>query len=50
MFKDFSRRLQRDLKRTVEARLKLSEELSEGRIKARKSLLYYRIPHCLFSL
>lgn len=33
MFKDFGRRLQRDLKRTVEARLKLSEELSQGRIK-----------------
>ena len=35
MFKDFGRRLQRDLKRTVEARLKLSEELSGGRIKVR---------------
>jgi actin-related protein 3 len=33
MFKDFGRRLQRDLKRTVEARLKISEELSGGRIK-----------------
>ncbi len=33
MFKDFGRRLQRDLKRTVEARLKLSEQLSSGRIK-----------------
>ena len=33
MFKDFGRRLQRDLKRTVEARLKISEELSAGRIK-----------------
>ena len=36
MFKDFGRRLQRDLKRTVEARLKLSEQLSQGRIKASK--------------
>lgn len=36
MFKDFGRRLQRDLKRTVEARLKISEELSGGRIKVRK--------------
>ena len=35
MFKDFGRRLQRDLKRTVEARLKMSEELSGGRIKVR---------------
>lgn len=30
---DFGRRLQRDLKRTVDARLKLSEELSGGRLK-----------------
>jgi actin-related protein 3 len=33
MFRDFGRRLQRDLKRSVDARLKLSEELSGGRIK-----------------
>lgn len=33
MFRDFGRRLQRDLKRTVDARLKLSEELSGGRLK-----------------
>ncbi|XP_053877146.1 actin-related protein 3B isoform X4 [Malaclemys terrapin pileata] len=33
MFRDFGRRLQRDLKRIVDARLKLSEELSGGRIK-----------------
>ncbi|XP_065180392.1 actin-related protein 3 [Sycon ciliatum] len=33
MFKDFGRRLQRDVKRVVDARLRLSEELSEGRIK-----------------
>ena len=37
MFKDFGRRLQRDLKRTVEARLKMSEELSGGRIKVSHS-------------
>ncbi|XP_004860406.1 actin-related protein 3B isoform X3 [Heterocephalus glaber] len=35
MFRDFGRRLQRDLKRVVDARLKLSEELSGGRIKPR---------------
>lgn len=35
MFKDFGRRLQRDLKRVVDGRLKLSEELSGGRIKVR---------------
>lgn len=33
MFRDFGRRLQRDLKRVVDARLRLSEELSGGRIK-----------------
>ncbi|MGH0158157.1 UNVERIFIED_CONTAM: hypothetical protein FKN15_035047 [Acipenser sinensis] len=33
MFRDFGRRLQRDLKRVVDARLKLSAELSGGRIK-----------------
>ncbi|KAM3860855.1 actin-related protein 3B isoform 1-T1 [Diretmus argenteus] len=33
MFRDFGRRLQRDLKRVADARLKLSEELSGGRIK-----------------
>lgn len=33
MFRDFGRRIQRDLKRVVDARLRLSEELSGGRIK-----------------
>jgi len=33
MFKDFGRKLQRDVKRVVDARLKISEELSSGRIK-----------------
>lgn len=33
MFRDFGRRLQRDLKRVVDARLRLSEELSGSRIK-----------------
>uniref|UniRef100_A0A8C7FLS5 Actin-related protein 3 n=1 Tax=Oncorhynchus kisutch TaxID=8019 RepID=A0A8C7FLS5_ONCKI len=33
MFRDFGRRLQRDLKRTVDGRLKLSEELSGGKLK-----------------
>ena len=35
MFRDFGRRMQRDLKRTVDARLKISEELSGGRLKVR---------------
>lgn len=33
MFRDFERRLQRDIKRTVDARLRFSENLSGGRIK-----------------
>lgn len=33
MFRDFDRRLQRDIKRQVDTRLKLSESLSMGRIK-----------------
>lgn len=33
MFKDFGRRLQRDIKKTVDARLKLSETLGGGRLK-----------------
>lgn len=36
MFRDFGRRLQRDLKRTVDARLKMSEELSGGKLKVSK--------------
>ncbi|CAH2003272.1 unnamed protein product [Acanthoscelides obtectus] len=32
MFKDFSRRLQRDIKKTVDARLKLSETLGGGKL------------------
>ena len=36
MFRDFGRRLQRDIKRAVDARLKLSEQLSAGRIKVKK--------------
>jgi len=43
MFRDFGRRLQRDLKRVVDARLRLSEELSGGRIKVSKNFrcIYY---------
>jgi actin-related protein 3 len=37
MFKDFGRKLQRDVKRGVDNRLKISEELSQGRIKVRIS-------------
>jgi len=34
MFKDLDKRLQRDIKRVVDGRIKRSEELSQGRIKA----------------
>lgn len=33
MFRDFGRKLQRDVKRIVDARLKASEELGGGRLK-----------------
>lgn len=39
MFRDFGRRLQRDIKRAVDARLKLSEQLSGGRIKVTANLV-----------
>ena len=33
MFKDFGKRIQRDTRRIVDARIKRSEELSGGRMK-----------------
>lgn len=36
MFKDFSRKLQRDVKKVVDGRLKASEELSGGNLKVPK--------------
>ena len=39
MFRDFGRRLQRDIKRSVDARLKFSEQLSGGRIKVQYKAL-----------
>ncbi len=54
MFRDFGRRLQRDIKRLVDGRLKLSESLSGGRIKVLKLYLFiihnkyqYFIIHCV---
>lgn len=35
MYKDFDRRLQRDIKRTVDLRVKMSEDLSGGAMKAK---------------
>ena len=42
MFRDFGRRLQRDIKRSVDARLKLSETLSGGRIKVISAFVLIR--------
>ena len=44
MFRDFGRRMQRDLKRSVDARLKISEELSGGRLKVR---ITWRVIQCM---
>ena len=38
MFKDFGRRLERDVRRSVDARLKVTEQLSGGRIKVQNPL------------
>ena len=35
MYKDFGKRLQRDIKRVVDQRIKVSETLSGGQLKAR---------------
>ena len=40
MFKDFGRRLQRDLKRAVEFRLQTSFELSGGKLKVRNMCMH----------
>ena len=45
MFKDFGRKMQRDVKRVVDQRLRLSEELSGGMLKvcsseARKTYVF----------
>ena len=45
MFRDFGRRLQRDIKRAVDARLKLSEQLSGGRIKVSRALFFFYLAH-----
>ena len=40
MFRDFGRRVQRDLKRVVDFRLKASEDISGGRIKVCSLIIY----------
>lgn len=52
MFKDFGRRLQRDIKKTVDVRLKLSETLGGGRLTVRirkcmqNGLFFFQIQFC----
>lgn len=48
MFRDFGRRLQRDIKRAVDARLKLSEQLSGGRIKVISAFVLISANCCLY--
>ena len=45
MFRDFGRKVQRDVKRVVDARLKASEELSQGRIKVRHLVFLQMFTH-----
>lgn len=40
MFKDFGRRLQRDIKRVVDMRLKISEQLSGGKLTVSGIYIY----------
>lgn len=42
MFKDFHRRLQRDIKKIVDARVLASEVRLGGEMKVRKSLIIYQ--------
>ena len=50
MFKDFGRRLQRDIKRTVDARLQLSQKLSGGHITVIKTIIIKYIHSFIFFL
>lgn len=43
MFKDFGRKLQRDVKKIVNTRLELSEQLSGGRIKVRAQMTHCNV-------
>lgn len=50
MFRDFGRRLKRDLQRVVDARLRVSEELSGGRIKVSGNSSYSATDDAMFSI
>lgn len=43
MFKDFGRRLQRDIKRVSDARLKISEQLSGGKLTVSRAIICGRM-------
>lgn len=43
MFKGFDKRLQRDIKRVVDQRIRMSEEISGGAMKVTKILTWFRI-------
>ena len=47
MFKDFHRRLQRDIKKIVDARLHASEARVSGELKV--SFLFFDVPQCVFA-
>ena len=48
MFKDFGRRLERDVRRFVDARLKATEQLSGGRLKVIFFFLFCQIMMIIF--
>ena len=50
MFRDFGRRMQRDVKRTVDARLKMSEELSGGKLKVKHERGRCGVSTCLLQI
>ena len=47
MFRDFGRKLQRDVKKVVDYRLKMSEELSGGKLTV-KIYAYGQLRHLIF--
>ena len=49
MFKDFGRRLERDVRRSVDGRLKVTEQLSAGRIKVSWTVQFYLVRFQLHS-
>jgi len=55
MFRDFGKKIQRDVRRLVDARLRLSEELSGGRLKVivffkLMDLIHNFLKHCILDM